>query len=70
MQTSFTGSRRVMVRKGFTEEDIWRDTLGRKESLFVFVTYGSLDAPDAWPGGSMRQDLKHGPFPSWEHRPD
>ena len=47
-------SGRVQVRRGFREEDIWRDALGGSEPLLCFVTYGPLDAVEQMPAGAMR----------------
>ena len=43
------------VRKGYTEECIWRKSLGNKELLYCFSLHGySLDAPEHMPAGSTR----------------
>ena len=49
-----TDAKRVQVRRGFTEENVWREALGGAEPLLCFVTYGPLDAPDNMPAGSHR----------------
>ena len=66
-----TSSGRVQVRRGFTEESIWREALGGSEALLCFVTYGPLDAPEQMPAGSMRSiPAKYGSSqPTFAHRP-
>ena len=44
-------SKRVIVRKGYSEQDVWRGALGDHEPLLSFVTYGPLDAPGMMPVG-------------------
>jgi hypothetical protein len=62
MSNAYTSQTRLAhVRRGFTEEDVWRDALGNAEPLRVFVTDGALDAPEHLPAGSMRS-MKHGPY--------
>lgn len=48
-------TRYAQARRGFAEEDIWRDALGGPEPLRVFVTDGPIDAPDWIPAGSTRR---------------
>lgn len=47
-------TRFASVRRGFTEESIWRDALGGPEPLRVHVIDGPLDAPEYMPCGSMQ----------------
>lgn len=57
----------VLVRPGFSEQDIWRDALGNNEPLRPFASFEMhLDAPDIIPAGSMRS-WKYGPrqSPAW-----
>lgn len=45
--------KRILVRTGFTQENIWRDALGYSEPLLVSADYvDCLDAPDFIPAGS------------------
>jgi hypothetical protein len=46
-------TRYAQARRGFSEECDWRDALGEREPLRVFVTSGPLDAPEWMPAGSM-----------------
>lgn len=51
----------VLVREGFTEQDIWRRALGDAAPLRVFAMLGgALDAPDVLPAGAM-QPSRSGP---------
>ena len=44
----------VLVREGFTEQDIWRRALGDAAPLRVFAMLGgALDAPDVSPAGAL-----------------
>lgn len=46
---------RVLVRKDYSEESIWRDALGYSEPLHVWSTDGAIDAPTRIPNGSHCQ---------------
>jgi hypothetical protein len=40
------------VRRGFTEQDVWREALGIYEPLLAFADkLPTLDAPDYFPSG-------------------
>jgi hypothetical protein len=40
------------VRRGFTEQDVWREALGLYEPLLAFADkLPTLDAPDYFPSG-------------------
>ena len=57
----------VLVRPGYSEQDIWRDVLGNNEPLRPFAALeGNIDAPDIFPAGSMRS-WRYGPrqSPAW-----
>lgn len=45
---------RVLVRYGFSDENIWRDALGNTAQLFVCSIDGPLDAPEHMPAGAMK----------------
>ena len=48
-------TRAVLVREGYSEQDVWRDTLGRAVPLHVrSMAGGFLDAPEWIPAGAMR----------------
>lgn len=52
--TTYTNPHGVLVRKGFTEQDVWRDALGQFEPLLVFATpENQMDAPTYSPAGAM-----------------
>ena len=53
-------TRFAQVRRGFTEECVYRDALGRTEPLRCFVVDGPLDAPAFLSAGSTRSTA-HGP---------
>lgn len=56
-----TGSKNTVVRKDFSEDSEWRDTLGNKEPLLAFATTGyCLDAPERIPAGSMLDGYQPG----------
>ena len=47
-------TRYALVRRGFTEECLWREALGGNEPLRVSVTDGPMDAPNWISAGSVR----------------
>jgi hypothetical protein len=49
-----TGQERVGVRACFSDEAVWRETLGGAEPLHIFSMCGSLDAPENMTAGGMR----------------
>lgn len=47
-----TGSTTYLVRRGFSECDVWRKALGNDERLLAFAAHGEcLDAPEWIPSG-------------------
>lgn len=52
MSAYSTLTRTAHVRRGFTEEDVYREALGGAEPLRVFVIDGPIDAPAHIPAGS------------------
>jgi len=53
----------VLVRPGYTEQDVWRAALGNYEPLRAFATLsGDLDAPLVLPAGSTRATQLCGPL--------
>ena len=46
------------VRRGFTEQDVWRDALGVFEPLLAFADkLPTLDAPDCLPSGHTTKKI-------------
>lgn len=44
----------MLVRREFSEEAVWRDTLGNSAQLYPLALHGfAIDAPEHYPAGSM-----------------
>ena len=58
---TFLLQKTTLVRRGFSEQDTWRDALGPQEPLHVFSILGqTLDAPELLPAGALRS-TQYGP---------
>lgn len=51
-------TKRVLVRPEYSDESVWRETLGFHTSLYPFSTDGPLDAPDWIPKGGLLSEAR------------
>lgn len=52
---------RILVREGFTDQDVWREALGNMHPLAVFaMTEARMDAKEYMPAGGMKSALANG----------
>ena len=66
-----SGTYRILVRNGFSEESVWRSALGNETYLLVHSSIETcLDAPDFVPSGSTVADHVTGSLPRKSHRFD
>lgn len=60
-------TRRVTVRYGFSEEEVWRRGVDDSVPLLAFAVTGPIDAPEAFASGSM-ESSRFGPVMGWAFR--